>query len=50
MPIKSTEMSIAGFKKKKTSMLMFFFFGGVVGGGGGGGRPGIEEPELLRMR
>ena len=36
MPIKSTEMSIAGFKKKKTSMLMFFFFGGVVGGGGGG--------------
>ena len=49
MPIKSTEMSIAGLKKKKTSMLMFFFFGGVVGGGGGG-RPGIEEPELLRMR
>ena len=42
MPIKSTEMSIAGTKKKKqkqkTSMLIFF------------GRLGIEEPEHLRMR
>ena len=37
MPIKSTEMSIAG-TKKKTSMLIFF------------GRLGIEEPEHLRMR
>ena len=40
MPIKSTEMSIAGTKKKKkkTSMLISF------------GRLGIEEPEHLRMR
>ena len=37
MPIKSTEMSIAG-TKKKTSTLIFF------------GRLGIEEPEHLRMR
>ena len=37
MPIKSTEMSIAGLKKN-TNMLIFF------------GRLGIEEPEHLRMR
>ena len=39
MPIKSTEMSIAGTKKKKTSQHVFFFFG----------RLGIEEPEHLRI-
>ena len=46
MPIKSTEMSIAGKKKqnktkqnKKTKSMLIFF-----------GRLGIEEPEHLRMR
>ena len=37
MPIKSTEMSIAGTKKKKKMLISF-------------GRLGIEEPEHLRMR
>ena len=44
MPLKSTEMSIAGTKnekKKKKNQHVAFFFVGYVG---------IEEPEHLRMR